>query len=566
MPAEKFPESAPESGDDGYVAAPSTDVELGNPLGTIEKSPLKKSEVPAGEEDDDGKVYPPISKVLVVMLALYLSLFLVSLDRTIIATAVPAITDAFHSIDDIGWYASAYMMTGCAFQLLYGRIYSFYSPKWVFLSSVTIFEIGSLICGVAQNSPTFIVGRAVAGLGSAGIFSGSIVLTVHIIPLRKRPLYQSFMGAVFLISSVVGPVIGGAFTTHLTWRWCFFINLPVGGATIISMIWLLPSNNNKSEEEIEAAKLSLREKIDQLDPIGTLCFLPGVVCLLLALQWGGSTYAWNDARIIVLWIIFGLLMIAFTGVQIWKQENATLPPRILKYRSVTTSTWFAFCISGSLTALVYFLPVWFQAIQGVSAVESGIRVLPVIIALVVSSIIAGGLVSAVGYYTPFLIACSVVMSVGAGLMTTFQVDTRHALWIGYQVIYGFGIGLGQQQAGLAAQTVLPAKDVPIGVSLKFFGQQLGGAIFVSVGQNVLSTKLVAGLADLPNLNSQVIINLGATDLRKYVGAQYLPRVLKVYNNALDDVFRVAMILACLSLAGGLLTEWKSVKGKNLKGA
>ena len=458
------------------------------------------------------------------------------------------------------------MITGCAFQLVYGRIYTFYSPKWVFLASVSIFEIGSLICGVAQNSPTFIVGRAVAGLGSAGIFSGSIVLTLHIIPLRKRPIYQSFMGAVFLISSVVGPVIGGAFTTHLTWRWCFYINLPVGGVTIISMMWLLPANNNKTEEEIQAAKLSMREKINQLDPIGTLCFLPGVVCLLLALEWGGSAYAWNDARIIVLWVLFGLLMIAFAGVQVWKQEYATLPPRILKYRSVTTSTFFAFCISGSLTVVVYFLPVWFQAIQDVSAIESGIRVLPVIIALVVSSIIAGGSVSAVGYYTPFLIGCSIVMAVGAELLTTFQVDTRQAIWIGYQAIYGFGIGLGQQQAGLAAQTVLPTKDVPVGVSLKFFGQQLGGAIFVSVGQNVLSTKLVAGLAGLPNLNAQVIISSGATDLRKYVGAEHLTEVLKVYNNALDSVFRVGMILACLSLAGAVLTEWKSVKGKNLKGA
>jgi MFS family permease len=219
-----------------------------------------------------------------------------------------------------------------------------------------------------------------------------------------------------------------------------------------------------------------------------------------------------------------------------------------------------------LTVIVYFLPVWFQAIEGVSAIESGIRVLPVIIALVVSSIIAGGLVSAVGYYTPFLIACSIIMAVGAGLMTTFKVNSRKAIWIGYQVIYGFGIGLGQQQAGLAAQTVLPTKDVPIGVSLKFFGQQLGGAIFVSVGQNVLSTKLVAGLASLPNLDPQIIIGLGATELRKYVGADHLMEVLRVYNSALDSVFRVAMILACLSLAGAVLTQWKSVKGKNIKGA
>jgi hypothetical protein len=183
----------------------------------------------------------------------------------------------------------------------------------------------------------------------------------------------------------------------------------------------------------------------------------------------------------------------------------------------------------------------------------------------VSSIIAGGLVSAIGYYTPFLIACSVTMAIGAGLMTTFTVDTEKSIWIGYQVIFGFGIGLGQQQAGLAAQTVLPIADVPTRVSLKFFGQQLGGAIFVSVGQNVLNTKQVSSLADLSNFEPSVIVSLGATELRDYVEPQFLDSVLFVYNHALDCVFQIAMALACASLIGALLTEWKSVKGKNLEG-
>jgi MFS family permease len=216
--------------------------------------------------------------------------------------------------------------------------------------------------------------------------------------------------------------------------------------------------------------------------------------------------------------------------------------------------------------MVYFLPVWFQAIEGLSAIESGICVLPLIIALLVSSFFAGGTVSALGYYTPMLIGCSIIITIGAGLMTTFKVDTGHAIWIGYQVIFGFGIGLGQQQASLAAQTVLPAVDVPVGVSLKFFGQNLGGAIFVSVGQNVLSTKLVSGLSGLPNLDPQVIVSLGATELRNYVGAEHLEEVLRVYNHVLDDVFMVAAILAAVSVVGAVLTEWKSVKGKNLNGA
>ncbi|KAI9744720.1 MAG: hypothetical protein M1818_001645 [Claussenomyces sp. TS43310] len=563
----------------------SEDVELGSARGEADAPEETTTEpVAAADEEEEGKEYPSVAKVIPVMFALYLTLFLISLvsltssvfyvkspneetdewqDRTIITTAIPQITDDFHSIGDIGWYASAYMITGCAFQLIYGRIYTFYSPKWIFLSSIGLFELGSLVCAVAPNSPAFIVGRAIAGLGSAGIFSGGIVVMVHIIPLRKRPIYQGFMGAVFLISSVIGPLLGGAFTTNVTWRWCFYINLPIGGVTILLILFFLKLPDMKKKDE---APLSLRQKIDRLDPIGTACFLPGIVCLLLALQWGGSTYAWGSWRVVLLFILSGLLAIAFVVVQIWKQENATLPPRILKYRSVTSTTFFAFCTSGSMTTIIVFLPTWFQAIQGVDAVESGIRMLPLILALVVSSIMAGGFTNGFGYYTPTLIACSVLMSVGAGLLSTFSISTNHAHWIGYQVLFGYGVGLGQQQAGLAAQVVLPPKDVATGVSLKFFGQQLGGAIFISVSQSVLSNKLASSLSYLPNLDPAQVVNLGATELRHYVSPDLLPAVLVAYNHALDSVFRVALVLACISLLGALLTEWKSVKGKNLKGA
>ncbi|UNI24281.1 hypothetical protein JDV02_010039 [Purpureocillium takamizusanense] len=459
------------------------------------------------------------------------------------------------------------MMTACAFQLFFGRIYTFYSPKWCFIVSVAIFEIGSLVCAVAPSSAAFIIGRSVAGLGSAGIFSGSIVLTLHIVPLRLRPVYQSLMGAVILISTIIGPLIGGAFTTHVTWRWCFYVNLPSGGATILICMFLLPANPaNPTEAEVKAKQLSIRQKIRRLDPIGTACFLPAIVCLILALQWGGTAYPWGNARIIVLWVLFGLLTIAFLAVQVWMGEDATIPLRIAKYRSVSASTWFAFWVSAALMTLVYWLPAWFQGIQGVDAVESGVRILPTILALVVSSIIAGGSVSRIGYYTPFLIACSVLMAIGAGLMTTFRIDTPKSVWIGYQVLFGFGVGLGQQQAGLAAQTVLPTKDVPIGVSFKFFGQQLGGAIFVSVGQNVFNDKLLAGLGDIGirNISAEVVQNLGATELVQ-LSPGHAHEILIAYNDAITRVFMVGCILAALSLIGSLLTEWKSVKGKNLKG-
>jgi MFS family permease len=204
----------------------------------------------------------------------------------IISTAVPRITDDFHSVTDIGWYGSAYLLTNCAFQLLYGKLYTFFSVRFVFLTAIFLFEVGSAICGAAPSSVVFIVGRAIAGLGCAGIMSGAIMVIVYAVPLHKRPLYQGLFGAVFGIASVVGPLIGGAFTSsYLTWRWCFYINLPFGGAAMLFIFLLLKVPDR------DTTKLPLMKKLAQLDALGTGVLIPGTVCLLLALQWGGLTYA-----------------------------------------------------------------------------------------------------------------------------------------------------------------------------------------------------------------------------------------------------------------------------------
>ncbi|EME84699.1 uncharacterized protein MYCFIDRAFT_152920 [Pseudocercospora fijiensis CIRAD86] len=510
----------------------------------------KPSEAPSECE------YPGTKETIIVMSAILLAVFLMALDRTIITTAVPRITDEFHSLDDIGWYGSAFMLCAASFQLLIGRIYTFHSPKWVFLINITIFEIGSAICGAAPNSVAFIIGRAIAGLGSAGIMSGAIILMVSVVPLAKRPAYQGFFGAVFGVSSVIGPLLGGAFTTDVSWRWCFYINLPIGGVAMLVIAFIL-------KPTVPAMPgLTLRQQLAQLDLLGELFLLPCIICLLIALQWGGATYAWSNWRIIVLFVFFGVALVAFVIQQCLMQSVATIPGRIAKNRSILAGMWFVICLASTMMVFVFYIPTWFQAVKGTSAVKSGIDTIPMILALVVGSIFAGVMVGRIGYYTPFAMAASVVMPIGAGLITTWKTSSDSGAWIGYQVLMGLGVGVGMQQGAMAAQTVLSRKDVPTGVSLMFLMQQLGGAIFVSVGQNVFQSSLISGLVrQVPELDPVTIVNTGATDIRKLVPEQDLPQTLVVYNHALRQVFIVGVILACLSCFGSFALEWRSVKGE-----
>lgn len=334
-----------------------------------------------------------------------------------------------------------------------------------------------------------------------------------------------------------------------------------------------------------------------MDLLGTAILIPAVVCCLLALQWGGTKYAWSSARIIVLFVLFGVLAAVFVAIQFWKGDNATVPPRIIKQRTVAASAWFSLCLGGAFFTFMYvfpvlhergfvlhqlflphrlqarqltppssyYLPIWFQAIKGVNATTSGIMCLPLVLALVVMSLLGGAGVSLVGYYTPFFIVSTILQAIGSGLLTTFTVDTASPKWIGYQIVYGFGIGLAMQQPLIAVQTVLPLADVPVGTALIMFIQTFGGALFVSVAQNVFTNRLVSGLLkEARGFDASMILRLGATSLKKAVPPEFLPGVILAYNRALTQTWYVAVAMSCLTVIGSLAMEWKSVKGKKIE--
>ncbi|KAH6856803.1 major facilitator superfamily domain-containing protein [Chaetomium sp. MPI-CAGE-AT-0009] len=534
------------SNQSAHIAYTARQLEAGNAAKRTSSQPQ-----PGPTEDE---LYQPRSvRFWLTLLCNFLALFLVALDRTIIATAVPRISDEFQALGDIGWYGSAYMLTTACAQLLFGRIYKFYDMKWSFLSSVVVFEIGSAICGAAPNSTAFIIGRAIAGLGSAGIFSGCLLIMIPMIPLHRRPLFQAMFGMVFGLASVLGPLIGGGFTGKVTWRWCFYINLPIGAATLVFMIFCW----NPQKKEHKPATFVVHVK--RLDPLGMIFFLPGVVCLFIAFQWGGSIYSWDEWRIVVLLIVFATCTSAFITVQIIKPDTASVPPKVIMQRSVAFSTGYTFFLAGSMLMLVYYVPVWFQTVKQVDPVQSGIDTLPLVLSLVVSSVLSGAITQRIGYYVPSMLVAPAIMSIGEGLLSTLHRDSPSSHWIAFQFLSGFGLGFGMQTSGLAIQTVLPAEDVSTGIAINFFVQQLGGAVFTSVGQTILTNMLVSQLSALPGLNPKLIVTEGATKLSELVRPEDVHRVIQAYSDACRTIFLASMGLAFAALFCACGMEWKSVK-------
>ncbi|KAJ7628805.1 putative efflux pump antibiotic resistance protein [Roridomyces roridus] len=495
-------------------------------------------------------------KLVALMFALGLSVFLVALDNTIIDTAVPKITDEFGSLNDVGWYSSAYLLTTAGTQLLFGKFYTHFSVKRVYIISIILFELGSFVCGAAPSSSIFIIGRAIAGVGNAGIFSGGLVIIAHTVPLAKRPIFGGMLGGLGGIGSVTGPLLGGVITEKFSFRYCFYLSLPIGLLALVITQYFL---NIRAPGLVKGESTA---KLADFDPYGNLVFVPAMVMLLLAVQWGGTLLPWSSGLIITLLLASVILLVIFIYIQLWAGERATIPPRIIKQRTLWSSSLYAICIGGAFNIITMCLPIWFQVIHGDSPEDSGLDTLPVILALVGGAICAGALVGAIGYYTPFMLLSSVCVVMGSGLLSSLTVSATPANWLLGEILCGFGVGLGLQEPVLAAQTVLELKDVPVGTALVMFANTLGGALFVAIAQSVFTSSLVAGLvATVPGVSPKIVLSDGANSLKEVIAPEYLPAVLAEYNHAIMMSFYVALALGIVAFAGSCAVEWRSVKEK-----
>ncbi|KAK7990679.1 hypothetical protein PG990_014959 [Apiospora arundinis] len=530
-------------------------IETSSDAGDIEKPEVNQTTTATPE--DQGMYGLPL---FALTAALSMAVFLVAMDVNVIATAVPHITGEFRSLEDVGWYGSAFLMTTCGFQVLFGRIYTIFPAKWVFVSAILVFLVGSLVAALSSSSTIFIVGRAIQGMGTSGILSGGLIIIAQVVPLRMRSFIGGAIGAMEGVAMISAPVLGGVLTDRLNWRWCFYINLPIGGFVLIVVFLFLriPEANRPQA----AKKATFLQTLYQLDVIGAALLMPPIICLLLALQEGGKGHAWGKPSVIGLLVTSIVLFAVFAYSQHRHADVAMIPFRLIKQRSVLAGFWYILCTSSALVIMTYFLPLWFQVVKGASAIQSGVGLLPMLLGVIFCVIISGFTVSWLGYYTPFMILGTVLMSIGAGLLTTISPDTSKVLLILYPVLFGAGIGVGFQQPIIGCQAALPKEDIPVGTSIIVFGQTIGAAVVLSAGDSVFQTRLTRNIKEYLDIsldNSAQILQSGPNSVVSMLSPDQLPVLIAAVNKTMNQVFYVSLAMAALSVFGALAMEWRSVK-------
>ncbi|HKR81642.1 MAG TPA: MDR family MFS transporter [Candidatus Saccharimonadales bacterium] len=472
----------------------------------------------------DHEAEPSHSEIMVIVSALMLAMFLSALDQTIVGTALPTIANDLHGLSELSWVATSYLLTSAVVTPLYGKIGDLFGRKKIFLIAIGIFLVGSMLCGLSQNMTQLIFFRGLQGVGAGGLMSLVLAIIGDVIPPRQRPRYMGYFMSVFAISSVIGPLLGGLFTDHLSWRWIFYINVPFGLAALA----------------VVSARLHLpvRRTEHRIDWLGAGLLAISIVALLLFTVWGGNRYAWDSPQILGL---FGTAVVFALGFIGWERRAAepVIPMHLFKNDIFRTSTILSLLAGIIMFAAFIYLPEYQQLVHGYSATKSGLLMLPLIFGLLGAAVVSGRVISKTGRYRIFPIIGSAVVALGVWLFSHVHVNTNQWLLSVWMLVLGLGMGSFMQVMTLAVQNAVERKDLGTATSVATFFRNMGSSLGTAIFGAILTIRLNHHLKELlPNQANHVTAsNLQASSAQlHHLQPSVMHAILEAFVRSFHDVF------------------------------
>ncbi|GAA4530233.1 MDR family MFS transporter [Brachybacterium paraconglomeratum] len=464
-----------------------------------------------------------------VFVGLMLGMFVASLSQTIVGPAMPRIVGELGGIEHYSWIATAAMLVSAVSVPVVGKLSDLYGRRWFYLGGLAIFMIGSILAGMAQGFWFLVFARAVQGLGMGTLMPLSQTIIGDIIPPRQRGKYQGIMGAVFGVTSIAGPLIGGVVTDHLGWRWLFYLTIPIGIAAFLFILKFL--HLEKSEQH------------GKVDFAGILTLTPGLVLALLATTWGGADYAWTSPVILGMYAIAAVFLIAFVVIET-KVEEPLLPMHLLLRPIVALSVAASFAIAVAMFGAIIYIPVYAQGVMGVSATQSGMILIPQSVAMILTSIVVGLLISKTGRYRPFLIVGGIIMVIGYVLLVALEYgDTQWHLTLA-MIVIGLGLGLSMQVYTLIVQNAVARRELGTATAaIQFFrniGSTVGIAVLGTVMTASMSTSISDQIAALPAEDLADLQASGGADVTGLENAALDPSALSQLPDILVEPIRMGM--------------------------
>jgi EmrB/QacA subfamily drug resistance transporter len=471
--------------------------------------------------------------------ALMLGMFLAALDQTIVSTALPTIVGDLGGLDHLSWVVTSYLVAATASTPLYGKLGDMYGRKPVFLAAILIFLGGSMLSGLSQSMGELIAFRALQGMGAGGLMVGAQAIIADIVPPRDRGKYMGVIGAVFAVSSVAGPLLGGFLVESISWRWVFYVNMPIGALAVL----------------VVAFRLHLRTPSERrsIDYLGAALLTSGVTALILVTTWGGTQYAWGSP------VIVGLAAagVALLGAFVWQERRAAepiIPLKLFASPVFRVASALGFFIGLAMFGAIIFIPLFLQLVYGVSPTSSGLRMLPLMLGLLGASIASGRVISRVGRYKVFPVAGTAITTVGLFLLSRLAVDTQPWLASVYMLVLGIGIGLVMQVIVLVVQNDAPPRDVGVATSTATFFRSMGGSLGVALFGAIFASRLGNELASVPGAAKAHLsggVNISPAEVHALpTGVRH--DFLLAFVHALSPVFLVGAGLTAVTFVLALL--------------